>query len=155
MAASLGIKLARLLIVIAIFAAWEVLSRTGIVNPRLLPSASDTLSTLAELLRRTSIRNDLLATAIEVLAAFALAFGPHRGVHADEQRPVAGGRRPVDELLGDPGAKAKGSGARAPSSVADVSTLLTSCSTRGTSSTVSNTARLRRSVCSSSPPPSR
>ena len=40
MAASLGIKIARFAIVIAIFAAWEVLSRTGIINPRLLPSAS-------------------------------------------------------------------------------------------------------------------
>ena len=41
--AGLGIKLARFAIVLAIFALWELLSRTGIVNPRLLPSASDTL----------------------------------------------------------------------------------------------------------------
>ncbi|WP_407178887.1 ABC transporter permease [Bradyrhizobium sp. STM 3562] len=65
--------LARIAIVVALFALWEVLSRTGIVNPRLLPSASDTLATLGDLLQRASVRNDLLVTATEVLAAFALA----------------------------------------------------------------------------------
>jgi ABC-type nitrate/sulfonate/bicarbonate transport system permease component len=73
MAASLGIKIARFAIVIAIFVAWEVLSRTGVVNPRLLPSASDTLAMLGELLRRASVRNDLVVTASEVLTAFAIA----------------------------------------------------------------------------------
>ena len=43
----------RIAIIIAIFALWEVLSRTGLVNPRLLPSASDTLATLADLLQRS------------------------------------------------------------------------------------------------------
>jgi NitT/TauT family transport system permease protein len=71
--AGLGIKLARFAIVLAIFALWEILSRTGIVNPRLLPSASDTLSTLGDLLQRASVRNDLAVTATEVLTAFALA----------------------------------------------------------------------------------
>jgi ABC-type nitrate/sulfonate/bicarbonate transport system permease component len=70
---SLGIKAARVAIVVAIAALWEILSRTGIVNPRLLPSASDTLATLAELLQRASVRNDLAVTTSEVLAAFALA----------------------------------------------------------------------------------
>jgi ABC-type nitrate/sulfonate/bicarbonate transport system permease component len=69
----LGIKIARLGIVVAIFAIWEMLSRTAIVNPRLLPSASDTLATLAELLQRASVRGDLAVTASEVVAAFALA----------------------------------------------------------------------------------
>jgi NitT/TauT family transport system permease protein len=73
MAGSFGIKLARFAIVLAIFALWEILSRTGIVNPRLLPSASDTLSTLGDLLQRASVRNDLAVTAREVLTAFALA----------------------------------------------------------------------------------
>jgi NitT/TauT family transport system permease protein len=68
-----GIKVARLAIVIAFFALWEMLSRTAIVNPRLLPSASDTLATLAELLQRGSVRGDLAVTASEVVAAFALA----------------------------------------------------------------------------------
>ncbi len=52
MAGSLGLKIARLAIVVAIFAGWEALSRTGAVNPRLLPAASDTLLTLADLLQR-------------------------------------------------------------------------------------------------------
>jgi ABC-type nitrate/sulfonate/bicarbonate transport system permease component len=71
--AGLGIKLARFAIVLAIFALWEILSRTSLVNPRLLPSASDTLSTLGDLLQRASVRNDLAVTAREVLTAFALA----------------------------------------------------------------------------------
>jgi NitT/TauT family transport system permease protein len=70
---SLGVKTARVAIVVAIAALWEILSRTGIVDPRLLPSASDTLVTLAKLVQRASVRSDLAVTASEVLAAFALA----------------------------------------------------------------------------------
>ena len=54
MAGRLAIKLARIAIVVAIFALWELLSRTGLVNPRLLPSASDTLATLGDLLQRSA-----------------------------------------------------------------------------------------------------
>ena len=68
-----GIKLARFAIVLAIFALWELLSRSGIVNPRLLPSASDTLVTLGDLLQRAAVRKDLVVTATEVVTAFALA----------------------------------------------------------------------------------
>src|SRR6266851_2034524 len=91
MAGSLGLKITRLAIVVAIFAGWEALSRTGAVNPRLLPAASDTLSTLADLLQRGSVRNDLLATASEVLAAFALAvpFGCLIGFLIAENRYFA------------------------------------------------------------------
>jgi ABC-type nitrate/sulfonate/bicarbonate transport system permease component len=70
---SLGIKIARLAIIVAFFALWEMLSRTAIVDPRLLPSASNTLATLAQLLQRASVRGDLAVTASEVVAAFALA----------------------------------------------------------------------------------
>ena len=73
MSGKLGIKAARIAIVLAVFALWETLSRTGIVNPRLLPSASDTFAMLGELLQRASVRNDLLVTASEVLTAFVLA----------------------------------------------------------------------------------
>jgi NitT/TauT family transport system permease protein len=91
MAASLGIKLARFAVVMAILAAWEVLSRTGIVNPRLLPSASDTLAMLGQLLQRASVRNDLVVTASEVLTAFALAvpFGALIGFLIAENRYFA------------------------------------------------------------------
>ena len=67
------INLARIAIIIAVLALWEVLSRTGIVNPRLLPSASDTFVTLGDLLQRAAVQKDLVVTATEVLAAFALA----------------------------------------------------------------------------------
>jgi ABC-type nitrate/sulfonate/bicarbonate transport system permease component len=73
MAGRIQITIARIALVAAIFALWEILSRTGLVNPRLLPSASDTLSTLADLLQRGSVRTDLLVTATEVLVAFAIA----------------------------------------------------------------------------------
>jgi ABC-type nitrate/sulfonate/bicarbonate transport system permease component len=65
--------LARVAIVAALFALWEILSRTGAVNPRLLPSASDALGTLAELARRPRFWSDLLATGSAVALAFVLA----------------------------------------------------------------------------------
>ena len=68
-----GIAIARLAIVVALFALWETLSRGGIVNPRLLPPASETLSMLGDLLQRASVRNDIAVTALEVVTAFALA----------------------------------------------------------------------------------
>ena len=73
MAGTFAIKATRVAIVVAVFAIWELVSRTGIVNPRLLPSASDTLVMLWELLQRAAIRNDLMVTASEVLTAFILA----------------------------------------------------------------------------------
>jgi len=73
MQSGLAIKAARFGIVVALFAIWEMLSRTGIVNPRLLPSASDTLVTLGDLLQRAGIQKDLAVTATEVVTAFALA----------------------------------------------------------------------------------
>jgi len=73
MAGTFAVKATRIAIVVALFAVWELLSRTGIVNPRLLPSASDTLVMLWELLQRGGIRNDLMVTASEVLTAFILA----------------------------------------------------------------------------------
>jgi len=73
MANRIAITLSRIAIVVAIFAVWEILARTGLVNPRLLPPASETLAVLADLLQRASVRNDLLVTATEVVVAFAIA----------------------------------------------------------------------------------
>jgi len=73
MQGGLAVKATRFGIVVALFAIWEMLSRTGIVNPRLLPSASDTFVTLGDLLQRASIEKDLAVTATEVVTAFALA----------------------------------------------------------------------------------
>jgi ABC-type nitrate/sulfonate/bicarbonate transport system permease component len=73
MTGTFGIKAARIAVVLAVFAGWELLARTGAVNARLLPSASDTLAMLGELLQRTSVRNDLIVTASEVATAFVVA----------------------------------------------------------------------------------
>jgi ABC-type nitrate/sulfonate/bicarbonate transport system permease component len=73
MTGTFGIKAARVAVVLGVFAVWEALARTGAVNPRLLPSASDTLAMLAELLQRASVRNDLVVTASEVATAFVVA----------------------------------------------------------------------------------
>jgi len=97
MAGRLGVGFARFAIIVAILALWELLSRTGLVNPRLLPSASDTFVTLGELLQRSSVRNDLLVTASEVLAAFALAvpFGCLMGYLIAEYRYFAEVMKPL------------------------------------------------------------
>ena len=97
MAGGIATKLARFAIVIAIFALWELLSRTGVVNPRLLPSASDTLATLGDLLQRANVRHDLAVTAQEVLAAFALAvpFGALVGYLIAENRYFADVMKPL------------------------------------------------------------
>ncbi len=73
MQSGLGVKATRVAHRGGVVRAMEILSRTGIVNPRLLPSASDTLATLGDLLQRASVRKDLVVTASEVLTAFALA----------------------------------------------------------------------------------
>jgi NitT/TauT family transport system permease protein len=65
--------LARIALIAAILGAWEALSRTGVVNPMLLPSASDTFGMLTRLLQRPSLWNDLAATGLEVVTAFVLA----------------------------------------------------------------------------------
>src|SRR6201991_5085427 len=97
MRAGIGVITARVAIVVALFAIWEMLSRTGIVNPRLLPSASDTLATLGDLLQRASVRSDLVVTASEVLAAFAVAvpFGCLLGYLIAEHRYFADVMKPL------------------------------------------------------------
>ena len=93
----LALILSRIAIIIAILALWELLSRTGLVNPRLLPTASDTLATLGDLLQRGSVRGDLVVTATEVLAAFTLAvpFGCLIGYLIAEHRYFADVVKPL------------------------------------------------------------
>jgi ABC-type nitrate/sulfonate/bicarbonate transport system permease component len=97
MASRFQTSLARIAIIVAILALWEFLSRSGIVNPRLLPSASETLATLGDLLQRTSVRSDLMVTASEVLAAFLLAvpFGALIGYLIAESRYFADVVKPL------------------------------------------------------------
>jgi NitT/TauT family transport system permease protein len=69
----LRIVLIRIAVIAAILGVWEALPRTGMVNPMLLPPASDALRMLARLLQRPSLWNDLGVTGLEVLTAFILA----------------------------------------------------------------------------------
>jgi NitT/TauT family transport system permease protein len=97
MASRFQTSLARIAIIVAILALWEFLSQSGIVNPRLLPSASETLATLGDLLQRASVRSDLAVTASEVLAAFLLAvpFGALIGYLMAENRYFADVVKPL------------------------------------------------------------
>ena len=97
MTGTLGIKAARVAMAVAIFAVWEMLSRTGIVNPRLLPSASDTIVTLTDLLGRSSVRSDILVTGAEVLTAFVISvpIGALIGVLIAENRYFAEVAKPL------------------------------------------------------------
>ena len=97
MAHSLVLKLTRLAVILAITAAWETASRSGLVNPRLLPSASETLAMLVNLLGRAAVRYDLGVTAMEVLRAFALAvpFGCLIGFLIAENRYFADVVKPL------------------------------------------------------------
>jgi NitT/TauT family transport system permease protein len=97
MIGTLGIKAARVAMAVAIFAVWEMLSRTGIVNPRLLPSASDTIVTLTDRLGRSSVRSDILVTGAEVLTAFVIAvpIGALIGVLIAENRYFAEVAKPL------------------------------------------------------------
>jgi NitT/TauT family transport system permease protein len=97
MSSTLTVKLTRFAIVAALFAAWELVSRTGMINPRLLPSAGDTLLTLFDLLRRSSVRSDLLVTASEVLTAFVIAVpaGALIGILIAENRYFAEVTKPL------------------------------------------------------------
>src|SRR3981189_3748829 len=97
MIGTLGIKAGRVAVAGGKFAGWEMLSRTGIVNPRLLPSASDTLVTLTDLLGRSSVRSDILVTGAEALNALDLAMpnGALIGVLIAEHRIFAEVAKPL------------------------------------------------------------
>jgi NitT/TauT family transport system permease protein len=94
---TLGFRAARIAVVIAFFALWEALSRSGAVNPRLLPSASDTLLMLADLLQRDSVLHGLAVTGSEVLLAFVLGVpvAAAIGVLIAENRYVSDVLRPL------------------------------------------------------------
>jgi NitT/TauT family transport system permease protein len=67
------VLLLRGLLLLAFMGAWEVLPRTGIVNPMLLPPLSDVLSTLVTILQRGNVQEALGVTAAEVIVAFLIA----------------------------------------------------------------------------------
>jgi NitT/TauT family transport system permease protein len=65
--------LARYYSVLVVLAAWELLARSGLVNPRLFPSLETIAQELWRLLESGVIWRHLLATLFRVVAGFALA----------------------------------------------------------------------------------
>ena len=76
----------RLLLLIALLAAWDVLPRLHIVNPALLPPFGDILAVLAKLLARSQVHHAIGVTAAELAAAFVVAIplGATLGILAAE-----------------------------------------------------------------------
>ena len=68
-----GLILARFALVALLLAAWEMLPRLGLVNPRLLPALADVLAAGADIVARPAFAADLLTTLSEILVAFAIA----------------------------------------------------------------------------------
>jgi NitT/TauT family transport system permease protein len=65
--------LVRLAVLAAVLALWEVLPRSGIVNPMLLPPLSDVLRALGQILVRGDVHEAMGVTAAEVVVAFMIA----------------------------------------------------------------------------------
>jgi NitT/TauT family transport system permease protein len=68
-----ALVLARMAIVGAFLCVWEILPRTGAVDPRLLPPLSTVIPMLIDILGRPAIKYDLLTTIVEILVAFCIA----------------------------------------------------------------------------------
>jgi ABC-type nitrate/sulfonate/bicarbonate transport system permease component len=69
----IGFVLARIAIIAALLALWEMLPRIGAVDPRLLPPLSDVIASLVDILGRPAVKYDLLTTLTEIVVAFAIA----------------------------------------------------------------------------------
>jgi len=67
------IIVARLALLALVLGAWEVLPRSGVINPLLLPPLSEVLSTLGNLLGRPNVHEAVAITAAEVIVAFIIA----------------------------------------------------------------------------------
>lgn len=77
---------ARIALLAIVAAAWELLPRYGIVDPRLLPPLGGVLGKLSKLLGEARMHEAILVTASEVLVAFAIAMpiGATLGILAAE-----------------------------------------------------------------------
>jgi NitT/TauT family transport system permease protein len=69
----LQIILTRLALLALVLGAWEILPRSGVVNPLLLPPLSEVMAMLANLLGRPNVHEAVAVTALEVLVAFIIA----------------------------------------------------------------------------------
>ena len=85
------IILVRLAILAVVLGAWEIMPRTGAVNPMLLPPLSEVLAMLKTQIARPVVQEAILITALEVIVAFIIAvpIGAAAGV-AIAEFPYAG-----------------------------------------------------------------
>ncbi len=85
------IILVRLAILAVVLGAWEIMPRTGTVNPMLLPPLSEVLAMLKTQIARPVVQEAILITALEVIVAFIIAvpIGAAAGV-AIAEFPYAG-----------------------------------------------------------------
>jgi NitT/TauT family transport system permease protein len=65
---------ARLALLAVVLAAWEMLPRAGLVDPRMLPPFSDVLRMLIELLGRANVQTAIAVSGAEFLVAFLIAI---------------------------------------------------------------------------------
>ena len=80
------IIVARLALLIAVLAAWALLPRYGVIDPRLLPPLGDVLAMLGKQLARPQVHEAIGVTALEVVVAFVISvpLGAAIGVLAAE-----------------------------------------------------------------------
>ncbi len=69
-----GLIAARLALLAAVLAAWELLPRLGVVDARMLPPLSDVLAMLVDQLGRARVQEAIGVSALEFLVAFAFAI---------------------------------------------------------------------------------
>ncbi|MFO1085979.1 MAG: ABC transporter permease subunit [Reyranellaceae bacterium] len=67
------IIVARLALLIAVLAAWALLPRYGVIDPRLLPPLGDVLAMLGKQLARPQVHEAIGVTALEVVVAFVIS----------------------------------------------------------------------------------
>jgi NitT/TauT family transport system permease protein len=67
------IILVRLALLVLALGAWELLPRSGAINPLLLPPLSDVLVMLTNLMGRPGVQEAVAITAMEVIVAFIIA----------------------------------------------------------------------------------
>lgn len=83
-----GPLIARLAIILGVFGAWELAPSVGLIDPRLLPPASDVFVTLYGLFGTGGFWDHIWATLGEVMTAFVIAvpLGAFLGILISESR---------------------------------------------------------------------
>jgi len=69
----LGLRMGRLAMAVAVLALWDLLGRTGVVSPLLLPSPLEVSEATWKLVRETWFPRHFFTTLVEILGGFALA----------------------------------------------------------------------------------